>query len=379
MKIGVLKERALYEKRVAVSPATVKSFVEMGFQVCTEKEAGVDSGFSDSDFEKAGAKISKVPLEILSDADIVLKVQPSPKNSKNSELTLMKKGGIVIGMLSPFENRDLFKEYSKNEIDSFSMELVPRITRAQSMDVLSSQSNLAGYRSIIEASYEYGKIFPMMITAAGTVTPTRVLVLGAGVAGLQAIATAKRLGAIVSVFDVRSAAKEQVESVGGTFIEIEGSEDFETKGGYAKETGEEYKKKQSELIHREIKKSDIVICTALIPGRKAPILVPKVMVDDMKIGSVIVDLAAVNGGNCEVTELNKVVEYNNVKIIGYSNYASRAASDASNLYAKNLLNFVKLLYDKDSKSIKVNMEDEILKSSAITSGGYMVSELVGAI
>jgi len=379
MKIGVLKERALDEKRVAISPATVKSFVEMGFKVYVEKDAGIGSGFSDSNFEEAGAKVSKVPLEILSDADIVLKVQPSPKNSKNTELTSMKKGGIIIGMLSPFENRDLFKEYSKKGIDAFAMELVPRITRAQSMDVLSSQSNLAGYRAVIEAAYEYGKIFPMMITAAGTVAPTRVLVLGAGVAGLQAIATAKRMGAIVSVFDVRSAAKEQVESVGGIFIEVAGSEDFETQGGYAKETDEEYKKKQSDLIHKEIKRSDIVICTALIPGRKAPILVPKIMVDDMKIGSVIVDLAAVNGGNCEVTELNKVAEYNNVKIIGYSNYASRVAVDASNLYAKNILNFVKLLYDKESKTIKVNMEDEILKSSAITSGGYMVSELVGAI
>ncbi|MCH9753641.1 MAG: Re/Si-specific NAD(P)(+) transhydrogenase subunit alpha [Alphaproteobacteria bacterium] len=379
MKIGVLKERVLDEKRVAVSPSTVKSFVDMGFKVCIEKDAGIESGFSDEDFENAGASVSKIPLEILSDADIVLKVQPSPQNTKNTELSLMKEGAIIVGMLSPFDNRDLFKEYSKKGIDAFSMELVPRITRAQSMDVLSSQSNLAGYRSVIEAAYEYGKIFPMMITAAGTVTPTRVLILGAGVAGLQAIATAKRMGAIVSVFDVRSAAKEQVESVGGTFIEVEGSEDFETKGGYAKETDEEYKRKQSELIHKEIKRSDIVICTALIPGRKAPILVPKAMVDDMKIGSVIVDLAAINGGNCEVTDLNKVAEYNNVKVIGYSNYASRAASDASTLYAKNLLNFVKLLYDAESKSIKVNMEDEILKSSAVTSGGYMVSEKEGAL
>jgi len=379
MKIGVLKERAVNESRVAVSPATVKSYVDLGFKVFIESSAGIGAGFSDQDFEKAGANISKIPLEILSDADIVLKVQPSPMNSKNTELTCMQKGSIVIGMLSPFENRDLFKEYCKKGINSFSMEFVPRITRAQSMDVLSSQSNLAGYRAVIEASYEYSKIFPMMITAAGTITPTRVLILGAGVAGLQAIATARRLGAIVSVFDVRSAAKEQVESLGGTFIEVASNQDFETKGGYAKETDEEYKKRQSDLIHQEIKKSDIVICTALIPGRKAPILVPKTMVDDMKIGSVVVDLAAINGGNCEVTELNKVVEYNNVKIIGYSNYASRVSADASNLYAKNILNFVKLLFDKDSKSIKVNLEDEILKSSAITQEGYIVNQVIGSI
>jgi len=376
MKIGVLKERAADEKRVAVSPATVRSYVDLGFEVFIECGAGVDSGFSDNDFETSGARISKIPLEILSDADLVLKVQPSPLDSKNTELTCMKKGGAVIGLLSPFENRDLLQSYCEKGISSFSMDFVPRITRAQSMDVLSSQSNLAGYRAVIEASYEYAKIFPMMITAAGTVAPTRVLILGAGVAGLQAIATAKRMGAIVSVFDVRAAAKEQVESLGGTFVEVANDEDLETKGGYAKETSEEYKKKQSALIHAEINKSDIVICTALIPGRKAPILVPKTMVETMKMGSVIVDLAAVNGGNCELTEVGKVVEYNNIKIVGYSNYASRVASDASNLYSKNILNFVKLLVTKDSNEVKINTEDEIIKSSLMTHEGHIVNKII---
>ena len=379
MKIGVLKERVSDETRVAISPATTKSFVDLGFKVFIETESGVEAGFSDQDFENAGATISKVPLEILSDADIVLKVQPSPKNSKNTELSSMKKGAMVVGMLSPFDNKELFTHYCEKGINSVAMELIPRITRAQSMDVLSSQSNLAGYRAVIEASYEYSKIFPMMITAAGTVSPTRILVLGAGVAGLQAISTAKRLGAIVSVFDVRSAAKEQVESVGGHFIEVPKTQDFETKGGYAKETDDDYKKKQSDLIHQEIKKSNIVICTALIPGRKAPILVTKNMLDDMKIGSVVVDLAAINGGNCEATELNKVITYKNIKIVGYGNYASRVAANASDLYAKNLLNFIKLLHDKNSKSLKINLEDEIIKSSLITYEGRIVNQVVGSV
>jgi H+-translocating NAD(P) transhydrogenase subunit alpha len=372
MKIGVLKERSANETRVAISPVTAKSYVDMGFKVFIEIGAGVSSGFSNEDFEKAGAIISKVPLEIVGDADLVLKVQPS--YGKNSEKELMKDGAIIIGLLSPFENKDLFKDYNDKKINSFAMEFVPRITRAQAMDVLSSQSNLAGYRAVIEASYEYNRIFPMLITAAGTISPTRVLVLGAGVAGLQAIATAKRLGSIVSAFDVRSAAKEQVESVGGNFVEVPKTQDFETTGGYAKEADEEYKRKQSELIHQEIKKANIVICTALIPGRKAPILVTKQMVEDMKIGSVIVDLAAVNGGNCEVTESDKVIEHNNVKVIGYTNYASRVAANASELYAKNLFNFVKLLIDKDKKNLHINFEDEIIKAALITHNGNTVNQ-----
>jgi len=379
MKIGVLKERTEDEKRVAISPATTKSYVEMGFKVFIETGAGISAGFSDQDFEKAGAKISKVPLEIIGDADLVLKVQPSEGKGKNSEKELMKDGAVIVGLLSPFDNKGLFKDYQDKKISSFAMEFIPRITRAQSMDVLSSQSNLAGYRAVIEASYEYNRIFPMLITAAGTISPTRVLVLGAGVAGLQAIATAKRLGSIVSAFDVRSAAKEQVESVGGTFIEVPKTQDFETTGGYAKETDADYKIKQSELIHQEIKKANIVICTALIPGRKAPILVTKQMVEDMKIGSVIVDLAAVSGGNCEVTQCNKVIEHNNVRVIGYSNYVSRVAANASELYAKNLFNFVKLLVDKDKKSLNINLEDEIIKSSLITHNGSIVNQAVLSI
>ena len=379
MKIGILKEREESERRVAATPATVKNFSDLGIEVCVESGAGLASSFSDAAYEEAGAKISKIPLEIISDADIVLKVQPSPsKHQKNTELAFMKKGAILIAMMSPADNLELFKEYSKKDITSFAMELVPRITRAQSMDVLSSQSNLAGYRSIIDASYEYNKIFPMMMTAAGTVIPAKILILGAGVAGLQAIATAKRLGAVVKVFDVRASAKEQVESLGGDFIEVpvEEGQDLETKGGYAKEASEEYKKKQSALIHKTLSSSDIAVCTALIPGKKAPILITKQMVDDMKPGSVIVDLAAITGGNCEVTELDEVVDYNGVRVVGYSNYPSRVSTDASSLYAKNLFNFVKLLYDKETKKLNINLEDEIIKSSLITHNSYIVNDSV---
>jgi H+-translocating NAD(P) transhydrogenase subunit alpha len=377
MKIGILKEREDSERRVAATPATIKNFSDLGIEVYVESGAGLAASFTDSAYEEVGAKISKIPLEIISDADVILKVQPSPnKYKKNTELAFMKKGAVVVAMMSPAKNLELFKEYCKKGITSFAMELVPRITRAQSMDVLSSQSNLAGYRAIIDASYEYQKIFPMMMTAAGTVIPTKLLILGAGVAGLQAIATAKRLGAVVKVFDVRPAAKEQVESLGATFIEVpaEESQELETKGGYAKEANEDYKQKQSELIHKTLAASDIAVCTALIPGKKAPILITKQMVDDMKPGSVIVDLAAINGGNCEVTELDKVINYKGVRIIGYSNYPSRVPTDASSLYAKNLFNFVKLLYIQETKSLRVNLDDEIIKSSLITHNGYIVND-----
>ena len=281
-------------------------------------------------------------------------------------------------MLSPHNNTELFEEYTKKNITSFSLELLPRITRAQSMDVLSSQSNLSGYRAVIDAAYEYGKVFPMMMTAAGTASPARVLVIGAGVAGLQAVATAKRLGAIVSVFDVRTAAKEQVESLGAAFIEVktESQQNLETKGGYAQEASAEYKKKQADLIAETIKKQNIVITTALIPGKKAPKLINAEMVKSMSWGSIIVDLAAVNGGNCALTVPNEITEHNGVKIIGYTNYPSRIPSDASKLYARNLLNFITLLYNKEEKKINLNFDDEIINSCIITHDSKVINKAI---
>lgn len=378
MKIGVLKERAEFENRVAATPAIIKSFSALGFDVFIESEAGVNAGFTDEMYLQEGAKISKIPLEIIGDADIILKVQPSPKkDSDSTELAFVKNGAIIVGMLNPWENKDLFIEYKNKNISSFSLEFVPRITRAQGMDVLSSQSNLAGYQAVVDAAYEYGSAFPMMMTAAGTITPAKVLILGAGVAGLQAIATARRLGAIVSAFDVRAAAKEQVESLGAKFIEVPNDgQNFETKGGYALEATEEYKRKQSELIAETIQKSDIVISTALIPGKKAPVLITVDMIKTMKPGSVIVDLAAVSGGNCEATTPNSIAAYNGVKVIGYTNYPSRIAKDASSLYAKNVYNFVSLLIDKDTGNLKINTMDEILKASLITNSADIFNELV---
>lgn len=380
MKVGVLKERMSHEKRVAVSPDTVKSLVSLGFDVFIETNAGILAGINDQHYKEAGAKITKNIADTVDDADIILKVQPSPKTTskKENETTLLKKGALVIGMLSPHNNTELFEEYTKKNITSFSLELLPRITRAQSMDVLSSQSNLSGYRAVIDAAYEYGKVFPMMITAAGTASPARVLVIGAGVAGLQAVATAKRLGAIVSVFDVRTAAKEQVESLGAAFIEVktESQQNLETKGGYAQEASAEYKKKQADLIAETIKKQNIVITTALIPGKEAPKLINAEMVKSMSWGSIIVDLAAVNGGNCALTVPNEITEHNGVKIIGYTNYPSRIPSDASKLYARNLLNFITLLYNKEEKKINLNFDDEIINSCIITHDSKVINKAI---
>jgi NAD(P) transhydrogenase subunit alpha len=380
MKIAVLKERAAGERRVAISPETTKKLVEMGFAVYIEKNAGDASNMSDEDYRIAGAKISNIPLEIIADANIILKVQATPldDNDELNESKLLPQGAIVIGLLSPFENKAIIQAYNKKNITSFALELLPRITRAQTMDVLSSQSNLAGYRAIIEASYEFGKAMPMMMTAAGTITPAKVLVLGAGVAGLQAIATARRLGAIVSAFDVRKIAKEQVESLGASFIEVpaEDSANFETSGGYAKEMSEEYKMKQQSLICEALKKSDMVICTALIPGKRAPMLINEEMFGYLRPGSVVVDLATASGGNCAYSKKDKVVCQKNVKIIGYSNMASRIAADSSKLYAKNLFNFLNLLYHKESRKIYLNFDDEIVKSSLITHEGAIINNAV---
>lgn len=373
MKIAVLKERSANENRVAITPDIVKKLTSLGVNVTIEQGAGENSYISDQEYINAGAKISNVLLEILSDAKVILKVHPyEASNDEFSELNYMSEGCSIIGLLSPYSNKSLLFEYVRKKITSFSMELLPRITKAQAMDVLSSQSNLAGYMAVIKAAGEYSRVFPMMTTAAGSVSPARVLIIGAGVAGLQAIATAKRLGAIVSVFDVRSVAKEQVQSLGAKFIEVDSAEDGSSGAGYAKEMSEEYKKKQSALIHETLKKTDIVITTALIPGKSAPILITKEMIQDMKAGSVIADIAAASGGNCEGTINNQIHTINGVKIIGCGNLPSDVAAESSKLYSKNLFNFLEYITNKEFKEISLNFEDEIIKSCTLTHDGQIV-------
>jgi NAD(P) transhydrogenase subunit alpha len=363
MKIGVIREREKGEMRVAITPDVVKLYIKAGFKICIEKGVGISAGYLDEEYKTAGAEISSVPLEILSDADIILKVRPTPKQDKINEIEFAKPGSSIIGFLSHHNNSELIAWYNSKKINAFAMELVPRITKAQTMDALSSQSNLAGYRAVIEGVYHMQQAAPMMMTAAGTIHPIIILVLGAGVAGLQAIATAKRLGAVVYAFDVRLAAKEQVESLGGKFISVEGAKDLQTTGGYAKEASAEYKMKQQQLIADYVKKSDIVVTTALIPGKPAPILVTKEMVEHMKSGSVVIDLAAVAGGNCEATEMDKIIEYKEVKVVGDTNIISKLAKDASKLYAKNLYNFVIHSYGKEKK---IDFTDEIVANMLVT-------------
>jgi len=375
MKIGVPRERRAGETRVAVSPDTVKKYVGLGIEVAIETGAGDGSNFTDEAFKAAGATIVPDEAAALRDADVVLKVQrPLTKAEGEDELAAMKQGAVLAAILAPHGAREQAAEYASKGIVAFAMEFMPRITRAQSMDVLSSQSNLAGYRAVIDAAQEYGRAFPMMMTAAGTIAPARALVMGAGVAGLQAIATLRRLGAIVSATDVRPAAKEQVESLGATFVAVQDDEfkQAETAGGYAKEMSAEYKAKQAQLTADTIKKQDIVITTALIPGRKAPVLVTEEMVKSMKPGSVIVDLAVEQGGNCPISEPGKVVKKHGVTLVGHLNVPGRLAADASSLYARNLLAFVTLLYDKETKALKIDWEDEIVKGTALTRDGKIV-------
>ena len=383
MQIGIIKERRLDEKRVAATPDTVKKFIAMGLKVNIEKGAGITAAITDQEYEEAGANILDDAERVLENADIVLKINkpigPKDKDgSKLDEVKLLKSGSILVSLMEPYKDRDLISLIAKQNITCFALELIPRITRAQTMDVLSSQSNLAGYKAVIEASTTYGKAFPMMMTAAGTVPPAKCLVMGAGVAGLQAIATARRLGAVVSASDVRPAAKENVESLGAKFIAVEDEEfkQAETSGGYAKEMSDEYKKKQTELIAATVAKQDIIICTALIPGKPAPVLLTPEMVDTMKPGSVIVDLAVEQGGNCPLSEPNKVVDRSGVQIIGCTNLASRVAIDASALFAKNLLNFVTPLINSSENKIEINMQDEIIVGSMITKDGKIVHDAV---
>ena len=375
MKIAIPKERRPGEARVAASPETVKKFAALGLEVVIETGAGDGVSIADAVFAGAGAAIADDEDAALGDADIVLKVQrPLFGDAEEpDELSLMKQGCLLIGLLAPLANRADADAYARHGVTAFAMELLPRITRAQSMDALSSQSNLAGYRAVIDAAFEFGRAFPMMMTAAGTVAPARVVVFGAGVAGLQAIATAKRLGAIVSAFDVRAAVKEQVESLGATFIEVppEEGEEGETAAGYAREMGEEYQRRQAKVIREILEKQDIAICTALIPGKPAPVLITE-EVKGMKPGSVIGDLASEAGGNCEGSELGKVVKKHGVTIVGHANVPSRIAVDASALYARNLLNFVTPLIDEETKTLNIDWEDEIIKGTLLTRDGKVV-------
>jgi NAD(P) transhydrogenase subunit alpha len=369
MKLAVLKERRPSETRVAATPETVKKLAALGFQVVVEKGAGEAAHFADGTYEAAGAAIAPTAKKTLENAKVILKVQApmTQKDGEEDEVSLLPEGSLLLGMLSPHTNSDLIDAYNARKVTAFSLELAPRITRAQAMDVLSSQSNLAGYRAVIEAANAFERAFPMMMTAAGTIAPARVLILGAGVAGLQAVATAKRLGAVVSVFDVRAAAKEQVESLGGTFIQVDSQETGEASGGYAKEMSDEYKARQAAKIKEVLQKSDVAISTALIPGKPAPRLITKEMIAGMKQGSVIVDLAVESGGNCEGSVLGKVVEKNGVKIVGYGNMPGRIPTDASSVYARNLLNLLTLCVDKGSLTIP--WDDEIIQAITLTRGG----------
>jgi NAD(P) transhydrogenase subunit alpha len=379
MQIAILKERRPGEARVAATPDTVKKLVALGATVTIEAGAGAGSSIPDARYKDAGATIAPDAASALKDADVVFKVQrPLRANETGggavNELALMKQGAALISSLGALQNKDDVAAYAAAGVTAFAMELVPRITRAQSMDILSSQANLAGYRAVLEATHIYGRVLPMMMTAAGTVAPARVFIMGVGVAGLQAIATARRLGAIVSATDVRPATKEQVESLGAKFVMVDDDEtkQAETSGGYAREMSDDYKRKQAALIAETITKQDIVITTALIPGRKAPVLVSEEMVRSMKPGSVIVDLAVEAGGNCPLSKPDEIVDVGGVKIAGYTNLPSRIAEDASALYAKNLLAFLTPLIDKETKALKIDMADEIVAGTLVTQGGQIV-------
>ena len=367
MRIAVARELEPGETRVAATPETVKKMKALGADVAVEPGAGANAGIPDAEFTTAGAAVASGAVK---DADVVLKVRrPVP-----SELSAYKRGALVIAMMDPYGQDAAVREMANAGIAAFAMELLPRITRAQTMDVLSSQANLAGYRAVIDAAAEYGRVLPMMMTAAGTVPAARVFVMGAGVAGLQAIATARRLGAIVTGTDVRPAAKEQVESLGAKFIAVEDEEfkQAETAAGYAKEMSKEYQAKQAALVAEHLKKQDIVITTALIPGRPAPRLISREMVLSMRPGSVIVDLAVERGGNCELAKPGDVVIVNDVKIVGHLNVPGRVAASASSLYARNLFAFLEVLLDKKQKTLAVNWDDEIIKATALTRDGAVI-------
>jgi len=361
MIIGSVLENQEVEKRISITPDIIKKYTSLGFEIILSENYGRHIGIKDEEYLKLGVKITKDDKEILSTSDIIVQLGMLP----DDQSSMIKENQILIGVLNPYDNKDKLESLAKKKINLFALELLPRITRAQSMDILSSQANLAGYKAVIESFANFEKAIPMMMTAAGTIPAAKVLVVGAGVAGLQAIATAKRMGAIVFATDVRMASKEQVESLGGKFLTVEGSENLETEGGYAKEASEDFKNKQEQLLSETLKKIDIVICTALIPGKKAPLIIKDNMINNMQSGSVIYDLAAIQGGNTAFTEVNKTIEKNGVKIMGESNILNKLPVSASSLYSKNVFNFVDNLFDKKNKKININLEDEIIEKTLI--------------
>jgi len=361
MHLVSISENKNLEKRLAITPEIAKKYISLGFSLSLPKNYGVNLGFKNDDYKNLGVNILDNEKEILNNADIIIQLG-LPDDEK---LSWLKENQTLIGSLNAFLNKDKLENLRSKKINCFSLELLPRITRAQSMDILSSQANLAGYKAVVEAFQIYEKAIQMMMTAAGTIPAAKVLVVGAGVAGLQAIATAKRMGALVFATDVRMASKEQVESLGGKFLTVEGAENLETEGGYAKEASEDFKRKQEELLSDTLKKIDIVICTALIPGKEAPKIIKHEMFKNLQQGSVIYDLAAIQGGNTVFTEVDKIVEKNGVKILGETNILNKLPVSASNLYAKNVFNFILNLYDKENKKLNINLEDEIIEKTLI--------------
>ena len=361
MKIGSVLENQNIEKRISITPEIAKKYISIGFDVHLTKNYGVHLGISDEEFKNIGVKFSDDENEVINLSNIIVQLGLL----SDDKCSLIKENKTLIGVLNPYDNKEKLDKLKKNKANLFSLELLPRITRAQSMDILSSQANLAGYKAVIESFAYFEKAIPMMMTAAGTIPAAKILVVGAGVAGLQAIATAKRMGGIVFATDVRMASKEQVESLGGKFLTVQGAENLETEGGYAKETSEDFKRKQEKLLSDTLKKIDIVVCTALIPGKKAPLILKEDMIDNMQSGSIIYDLAAVQGGNTALTKVDEIVEKKGVKIMGESNILNKLPISASTLYAKNVFNFVSNLLDKESKKINVNLDDEIIEKTLI--------------
>lgn len=372
MNIGIFKEQAP-ENRVALLPEAVKLLIALKNNVFVEMGAGENAFASDRDYVDAGAKVVEKD-NVFREAQLILKVN----HPEVEELSVLKPEQVIVGSLNPLSNKELVTSLTAKGLTSFSLDAIPRITRAQAMDVLSSMATVAGYRAVLEAAFSLPVFFPMFMSAAGTIRPAKLLVLGAGVAGLQAIATARKLGAVVEVFDVRSAVKEEVQSLGAKFIEVQGAVDDASAGGYAVEQTEEFKQRQSQMIQDHAIKSDVVICTAQIPGRKAPLLIKKETVESMKPGSVIIDLAASSGGNCEITENDKTVIHKGVKIIGNSSYPSGMPIDASRMYGKNLMNFLKLIID-DNGTLNLNFEDEVVKGACITHRSEIINERVKSI
>jgi H+-translocating NAD(P) transhydrogenase subunit alpha len=361
MRITSISEDKKIEKRIAVTPDTAKKYINLGIEVSLPENYAVHLGISDNEFKDLGVNIKKDEKELINNSDLIVQLGLITDDN----LSLLKENQTLVGVLNTYTNKEKIESFVKKKINFFSLELLPRITRAQSMDILSSQANLAGYKAVVESFAKFEKAIPMMMTAAGTVPAAKVLVVGAGVAGLQAIATAKRMGAIVYATDVRMASKEQVESLGGKFLTVDGAENLETEGGYAKEASDDFKKKQEELLSETLKKIDIVICTALIPGKKAPVIIKEDMIANMKPGSLIYDLAAVQGGNTAFSEVDKIINKEGVRIMGETNILNKLPISASSLYAKNVFNFVANLYDKEKKKININLEDEIIEKTLI--------------